>query len=232
MTYPSQPQRQPETTHIPHPELRILFLDDDPHRAEIFLAKNPQAIWVETVPDCLAKLEEPWDEVHLDHDLGGEQYVTHDREDCGMEVVRWLSLTARPHLQQTRFVVHSHNPNGATMMGMQLMVNGYKVEVRPFGETPVETSTPSNVVVAQQSTPAAVSAPSNAATSRVVTQERSLMDSLRHRFLKLLRPRTPGLDPALLEQIRTIAERRSREAQSKSLNSNAEESVPPAPSVD
>jgi hypothetical protein len=119
------------------PERRVLFLDDDPLRAEAFLAENPQAVWVQTVADCIARLAEPWDEVHLDHDLGGEQFVDLTRDDCGMEVVRWLCLEPRPHLRATRFQVHSHNPSAATMMGMHLMANGFAVELRPFGAPPL-----------------------------------------------------------------------------------------------
>ena len=112
----------------------MLFLDDDPGRAEAFLAVNPEAVWVQTAAECIAKLEEPWDEVHLDHDLGGEHFVDCGRDDCGMEVVRWLCLGPRPHLKQTRFQVHTHNPNAAMMMGLQMMMNGFAVTVRPFGE--------------------------------------------------------------------------------------------------
>ena len=200
--------------------MRILFLDDDHQRAEIFLAQNPQAVWVETVLDCLDKLQESWDEVHLDHDLGGEHYVTHDREDCGMEVVRWLSLAARPHLRATKFVVHSHNPNGATMMGMQLMVNGYTVEVRPFGESPVVPSTPATFEYTpeQQQAPAPQSGP----------RPRTFLESLRYRILTMLRPLPPGLDPAILEQIRAIAERRANAAQLKAENAPAERPDSPA----
>jgi hypothetical protein len=92
---------------------------------------------VQTVPDCLTKLAEEWDEVHLDHDLGGEHFVDLSRQDCGMEVVRWICLEPRPHLKATQFFVHSHNPNAATMMGMQLMSNGFPVELRPFGAPPL-----------------------------------------------------------------------------------------------
>ncbi len=114
-------------------ELRLLFLDDDPARAQIFLADNPAAIWVQTVVECLEQLERNWDEVHLDHDLGGERYVDLGREDCGMEVVRWLCLEPRPHLIATRFFIHSHNANAAAIMVAQMRVAGYRVEFRPFG---------------------------------------------------------------------------------------------------
>jgi hypothetical protein len=119
----------------PNRARRILFLDDDPTRAEIFLAENPEAVWVETASECIARLEEEWDEVHLDHDLGGEHFVDLSREDCGMEVVRWLCLEPHPHLQQTLFLVHSHNPVAAGMMAMQIHVAGFHVESRPFGAT-------------------------------------------------------------------------------------------------
>jgi hypothetical protein len=112
---------------------KVLFLDDDPIRAAIFLAETPEAVWVETVAECLALLEQPWDEVHLDHDLGGEHFVDVGREDCGMEVVRWLCLEPRPHLERTRFFVHSHNPAAASLMVWQIFAAGFEVEGRPFG---------------------------------------------------------------------------------------------------
>ena len=115
---------------------RILFLDDDPDRAEVFLAEVPHAVWVSTVEDCVRRLDEQeWDEVHLDHDLGGETFVDCGREDCGMEVVRWLCLEPHPYLEATRFYVHSHNAGAADLMVMQLQVAGFQVEARPFGHS-------------------------------------------------------------------------------------------------
>ena len=111
---------------------RILFLDDDSERAADFLAAYPDAAWVQTAEQCLGRLEEAWDEVHLDHDLGGETLVDDERDDCGMEVVRWLCLQPRPHLQAARFFVHSHNPNAACIMALRLQVAGFHVQVRPF----------------------------------------------------------------------------------------------------
>ena len=51
-----------------------------PGRAAAFTARHPDAVWVQTVPECLGKLAERWDEVHLDHDLGGEHYVDSGRD--------------------------------------------------------------------------------------------------------------------------------------------------------
>lgn len=112
---------------------RLLFLDDDPQRAEIFLVAKPYAIWVQTAQDCIARLEEAWFEVHLDHDLGGERFVDMNREDCGMEVVRWLCREPRTHLQGTRFVVHTHNTGAALMMVLKMRETGYQAEFIPFG---------------------------------------------------------------------------------------------------
>ncbi len=112
---------------------RILFLDDDPSRGIEFLGSNPDASWVETAADCITALHEPWDEVHLDHDLGGEQFVEHDRDDCGMAVVRWLCDEPRTHLKSAVFVIHTHNAGAAVAMIFQLQSTGYIVEERPFG---------------------------------------------------------------------------------------------------
>jgi len=112
---------------------RILFLDDARIRGEAFLADNPGATWVQTVEECLERLKEPWDEVHLDHDLGGEVLVDHERNDCGMEVVRWLCEEPRGHLRSTRFFIHTHNLNAACMMVLHLQVMGFQVQACPFG---------------------------------------------------------------------------------------------------
>jgi hypothetical protein len=120
---------------------RILFLDDDPLRSAEFLQKNPYTIWVETVADCISALEEPWDEVHLDHDLGGARYVDHDRNDCGMAVIRWLCDAPRDHLKSSIFVIHTHNAGAAIAMVFQLESMGYIVEERRFGTQPAPAQT-------------------------------------------------------------------------------------------
>jgi hypothetical protein len=133
---PPTPAGPPEQQGNDQPP-RVLFLDDDPVRAELFRADHPDAVWVQTAAGCIERLVESWEEVHLDHDLGGEHFVDHARDDCGMEVVRWLCLVSRPHLSGTRFFIHSHNPIAATVMGMEMMTAGYVVELRPFGAPPL-----------------------------------------------------------------------------------------------
>jgi hypothetical protein len=115
---------------------RLLFLDDDPARAEAFLTENPQAVWVRTVPECLGQLVASWDEVHLDHDLGGKTYVDVNESDCGMEVIRWLCNEPRDHLRDARFFIHTHNSLAGLLMVLQMRSRGYRAEFRPFGVDP------------------------------------------------------------------------------------------------
>jgi hypothetical protein len=137
---------------------RLLFLDDDPARARSFLTEYPQAIWVETVPECIERLAETWDEVHLDHDLGGKTFVDTNDDDCGMEVIRWICKEPRTHLRKTLFYVHTHNSVAGLLMVLQMRASGYQAEFRPFGynlarllrrEQPVQTpSSKSNAAAA------------------------------------------------------------------------------------
>ncbi len=112
---------------------RVLFLDDDPRRAERFLRQVPTAVWVKSVAECLPRLIETWEEIHLDHDLEGQTLVDPKREDSGMEVIRWLCKEPRPHLRQTRFFVHTHNFVAGLLMVLQMHDSGYTAEFRPFG---------------------------------------------------------------------------------------------------
>jgi len=114
------------------PEPKTLFLDDEAERAERFLHTYPNAAWVKTSLECIDMLKEPWDMISLDHDLGGERYVDSGREDCGMEVVRWLAVNKPEHLKQTHFVVHSLNADAALDMLNILRASGYKCSYRPF----------------------------------------------------------------------------------------------------
>lgn len=111
---------------------RVLFLDDDPSRAGVILRRFPQAIWVQTAEECVSCLEESWDEIHLDHDLGGDTHVDPESPDCGMSVVRWIVERPRPHLEPTLFVIHTRNANAACLMTTHLQASGYRVVARPF----------------------------------------------------------------------------------------------------
>lgn len=108
----------------------ILFFDDDPYRFKLFREKNPSAVWVNTVPKVLPRLTEEWDVVFLDHDLGGETYVSSDRRDTGMEVVRWVVKHKPQGIKE--FVVHTMNHRAGREMVQLLTQAGYKTSYQPF----------------------------------------------------------------------------------------------------
>jgi hypothetical protein len=112
---------------------RILFLDDDPDRARTFLLRKPEGVWVQTAEECIARLEEPWDQVHLDHDLGGEVFVDSNRPDCGMEVVRWLCKQPSERFENTVFIIHTYNADAGETMVRSLCDCDHLAVYRPFG---------------------------------------------------------------------------------------------------
>ena len=76
----------------------ILFMDDDPARAVLAYNRmkpedRSKTIWCMTAKEAIITLQDYKDSltaVMLDHDLEGESFVNSKREDCGMEVVRFL----------------------------------------------------------------------------------------------------------------------------------------------
>ena len=129
----ARPDEHGAAVQTPASSDRILFLDDDPDRARAFLGRHPEAVWVQTAGECIARLAESWDQVHLDHDLGGEVFVDSSRDDCGMEVVRWLCSQPQEPPPCTWFFVHSHNADAADLMVRSLRQHGYQAVYRPFG---------------------------------------------------------------------------------------------------
>jgi hypothetical protein len=113
--------------------MKIIFLDDDLTRWAKFQSKVPNALHVETAAACVQLIKDTntIDWLFLDHDLGGEAYVKSYREDCGMEVVRYLCAENR---KQTihNIVVHSHNAPAAQEMFLKLEDAGYNVRLFPF----------------------------------------------------------------------------------------------------
>ena len=125
----------------------ILFLDDSAQRAVLAYERMPVAdrsrtIWCATAEEAIVTLWDYRDQlttVRLDHDLGGEEYVNTKREDCGMEVVRYLEKMSRDKpeefekLKQASFIVHSWNGHAAPIMVERLTKIGLDVEYVPFG---------------------------------------------------------------------------------------------------
>lgn len=111
--------------------MKVLFLDDCPNRQKAFRSNVPHARIVATAAELIAEIQkEVPDVLFLDHDLGGEVYVDSGREDCGMEVVRWMEKNAPtiPHV-----IVHTMNPYAGTEMRERLQTAGYQTIHAPFG---------------------------------------------------------------------------------------------------
>lgn len=113
--------------------MKIIFLDDDHGRWRSFLAKVPAAYRAETAAECINMIRESpeIDWLFLDHDLGGETWVDSNREDCGMEVVRYLCDNPRI-ISIHNIVVHSHNVSAAKEMHDKLKDAFYNVKLIPF----------------------------------------------------------------------------------------------------
>jgi len=113
--------------------MRIIFLDDAHQRWYRFQSKIPQAVRAETAEECIRLIRDStkinW--LFLDHDLGGEAYVDSSREDCGMEVVRFLCQDDLTKVI-SNIVVHSHNTVAAKEMFNKLKDAGYTVNLIPF----------------------------------------------------------------------------------------------------
>jgi len=117
-----------------HGVMKVLFLDDDHDRLHSFLDRCEP--WAEitivySAASCISQLRHggPFAECHLDHDLTGESYCDPDRDDTGMEVVRWICC-AKPDVRT--FVVHTHNEIAAPLMMKALEAAGYRVVRAPF----------------------------------------------------------------------------------------------------
>lgn len=104
---------------------RFLVLEDDPERIKSFKERFSEinqdhpniADFVETAKNCIDKLQEnEYDIVFLDHDLGGEVFVSISNENTGSAVARWIKENGEKIPVKTSFIIHSFNPTGAENM--------------------------------------------------------------------------------------------------------------------
>lgn len=110
----------------------ILVLEDNDERIVRIRQLWPACTIVKTAQACIDKLIDfQFVTLLLDHDLGGEVMVDSRREDCGMEVVRWI-VAKRPRISEC--VVHSHNTPAAAVMVQELKKAGYYAVYAPFGD--------------------------------------------------------------------------------------------------
>jgi len=127
----------------------LLFLDDSPERAAVMYQRmapqvRERTIWCTTAEETIVVLRDyrkDLELVMLDHDLGGKQFVNSKREDCGMEVVRYLEHFNHHNpiefedFKTVGFIVHTHNiPAGQIMVERLKKLGINKVSFKPFGE--------------------------------------------------------------------------------------------------
>lgn len=111
-------------------KMRMLFLDDRTKRVESarrqYGEKWDLAI-VSNVKECLRKMsEEDWDEVHLDHDLNGEDFQDPHDPMAGMAVVYYIQKCGWPaNKRKPIFRIHSSNVFAAYLMVKTLQGIGF-----------------------------------------------------------------------------------------------------------
>jgi len=101
--------------------MKILILEDDHNRIATFrdkLGERHELTIVETAEDAISKLKSDiFDVIFLDHDLGGEVYVSTEDKNTGSEVARWMS---QAKLNQPYVIIHSLNTPAAASMAVTL----------------------------------------------------------------------------------------------------------------
>jgi|YNPNPStandDraft_1061719.scaffolds.fasta_scaffold08902_4 hypothetical protein len=110
---------------------RMLILEDNEERQQTLRRRFPDAVIVATSPACIDHLAEHWDEIWLDHDLGGH-LLEDGREDCGRLVVLYILENQPEHLKNTTFIVHSANTHRARGMAEDLQRAGYHAVCRSY----------------------------------------------------------------------------------------------------
>ena len=118
---------------------KILILEDNPERIKWFSEQfiNHMMVVVNEARMCMAILDKiKFDQIFLDHDLGGQVYVPHNdpiqMKNTGSYVAKNLWHTQN---HDTPVIIHSHNQYGAKNMYTALQrnrANTANVIVRPF----------------------------------------------------------------------------------------------------
>lgn len=101
---------------------RMLFLDDRAKRVDSARRQFGEK-WdltvVSNAKECLRKMsEEDWEEIHLDHDLNGDDFQDPDEPTAGMAIVRYIEKCGGwpGGKRKPIFVIHSSNIFAACLM--------------------------------------------------------------------------------------------------------------------
>lgn len=114
---------------------RIFVLEDDAQRIALFWRAGigHDLTLAKDVAEAIKKWQPPYDVVCLDHDLGGEVYVSSEHQNTGAGFARWLAEHAAP-AQCPRVVIHSYNMPGAANIDATLTAAGWRCVRWPFGK--------------------------------------------------------------------------------------------------
>ena len=102
------------------PPPRLLFLDDDPARAEIFLTENPQAVWVQTVTDCIIRSRKTGTRFTSITTSAGRSWSNRITSIAGWRSFAGSARSRAIISAQRSFFVHTHNLVAALLMVMQM----------------------------------------------------------------------------------------------------------------
>jgi hypothetical protein len=106
--------------------------------------ERDNTVWCKTADEAIKIL---WDyknvltKVMLEHDLGGEDYVNIKRNDCGMEIVRFLEGLHKNskkdffEFRKIKFTIHTWNAVAGIKMSKRLKALDLDVHYVPFGMT-------------------------------------------------------------------------------------------------
>lgn len=101
--------------------MKVLILEDDPHRNERFeavcKAGGYEYVLTDTATACIEEMEKhDYDLLFLDHDLGGMAFVDPKFQNTGSGVVRWMVENAL----DIPTIIHSMNAPAAIRMEQDL----------------------------------------------------------------------------------------------------------------
>ena len=113
--------------------MKIFILEDDPRRMTYFNKQffHDEIIWKETAKEAINYLKdnyEDMDNLFLDHDLGGEIFVSSSEYNTGFTVAKFISENFDSPFKH--IVIHTMNPPAATRM-KELLLGSYAI---PFHE--------------------------------------------------------------------------------------------------
>jgi hypothetical protein len=93
--------------------MKVFILEDSDSRIEWFKQHFPNADIAKTAKEAYIYLENEYDLIFLDHDLGGEILVDSNKDNTGYQVAKFISSSIN---KNTETIIHTLNPCGAQNM--------------------------------------------------------------------------------------------------------------------